>query len=126
MAGVYQSTDADECIPLLQDIGYTDVTPQPEEPDWYYCLGKVHMREMVKLKNYHLHLVKFMSDHWEKHLLFRDFLRTHPEVTQQYYEIKKRLAARHGSDREAYTESKTSFIESVVVQALQQSASFQT
>lgn len=117
MAGVLQSTDGDECVPLLRDLGYRDVTPQPEEPDWYYCLSKVYHGETVKLENYHLHLVKFMSDHWEKHLFFRDFLRAHPGAAQQYYELKKKLAAKFGSDREGYTEAKMLFIESVIAKA---------
>ncbi len=117
IAGVYQSTDADECVPVLQDLDYKDVMPQPEETDWYYCLSKVYPRENVKLKNYHLHLVKFMSDHWEKHLLFRDFLRAHPDVAQRYYELKKKLAVEYGSNRIGYTDAKTSFIESVISQA---------
>ena len=40
LVGVRQATDADECVPLLQDLDYKGVTPQPEEPDWYYCLSK--------------------------------------------------------------------------------------
>ena len=114
IVGVHQSIDAEECVPLLRDIGYKDVTPQPEEPDWYYCLGKG-----PNSATYHLHLVKFMSDFWERHLLFRDFLRAHPEIARQYYELKKRLAAKYGSDRMGYIDAKTSFIESVVTQARQ-------
>jgi GrpB-like predicted nucleotidyltransferase (UPF0157 family) len=115
MACVRGPADADDCIPLLRDIGYTDVTPQEGTPDWYYCLGKD-----VHSTGYHLHLMRFMSDFSVKHILFRDFLRTHPSVAQQYYELKEELAARYGSDRVAYTESKTAFIESVIVQARQQ------
>ena len=115
MAGVHRPSDADDCVPLLREIGYTDVTPEPEDPDGYYCLGKGPHRV-----GYHLHLARFMSDHWEKHLLFRDYLRAHPEVAQQYYEVKKKLATTYRSDRETYTEAKTSFIESVIAQARQQ------
>lgn len=122
MAGVLQSADAEECLPFLQRLGYDDVTPQPENPDWYYCLGK-YTRALAEATAYHLHLVRFMSDHWKKHLLFRDFLRAHPEVAQRYHELKKKLAAEHVSDREAYTQAKTSFIDSVVLQARQQGAS---
>ena len=114
MAGADQSTDADECVLLLQNLDYKNVTPEPEEPDWYYCLSKVYQGENVKLLNYHLHLVKFKSDHWRNHLLFRDNLRNHPEVAQEYYRLKKSLAAMYGSDREGYTEAKASFIESVI------------
>jgi GrpB-like predicted nucleotidyltransferase (UPF0157 family) len=117
MAGVHNSADAEECVPLLQNLGYVDVAPQPDEPDWYYCLGKTCQVEDVRLSNYHLHLVRFTSYHWEKHLLFRDFLRAHPDAAQQYFRLKKRLAAKHGSDRIGYTEAKTSFIETIVAQA---------
>jgi len=117
MAGVLHSTDAQECVLLLQDLDYGDVTPQPGDPDWYYCLGKTHRGGATSLQNYHLHLVRFESDHWKKHLLFRDFLRAHPDVAQQYYELKKKLAAKYGSDRDGYTDAKTSFIESVLNRA---------
>ena len=112
MAGVHRPSDADDCVPLLREIGYTDVTPEPEDPDWYYCLGKG-----PHSVGCHLHLMKFGSDSWERHLLFRDYLRTHPHVAQQYYETKRKLAAKLGFDRAAYTEAKTSFIESVIARA---------
>jgi len=117
MAGVHQCTHADECISLLQGLGYGNVTPEPDEPDWYYCLSKAYQGGARPLKNYHLHLVKFKSDHWKKHLVFRDYLRAHPEVAKEYFELKKALADKYGSDREGYTEAKTSFIKSVVLKA---------
>ncbi len=118
MAGVNQPTEADECLVPLEKIGYQDVTPQPDNSEWYYCLGKVYHGETVKLENYHLHLVKFMSDHWKKHLFFRDFLRTHPNTAQKYYELKKKLATKYDSDRVGYTNAKITFIESVIAQAI--------
>jgi len=117
MAGVLCSTDAEDCVRLLQSLDYLDVTPQPGELDWHYCLGKKYAGEAASLQNYHLHLVRFMSDHWKKHLLFRDFLRNHPEVAQEYRELKRQLAAEYGSDRVGYTAAKTRFIESVITRA---------
>lgn len=113
MAAVLSSTVADECLPLLEPLGYDDVTPQLGNPDWYYCLGKGRQGGHV----YHLHLVRFNSEHWGKHLLFRDFLRTHTDAAKQYYELKKRLAAEYGSNRIGYTDAKTTFIESTFAQA---------
>jgi len=114
MACVSGPSDADECVLLLRGIGYTDVTPQEGNPDWFYCLGKV-----THSLGYHLHLMRYASDFSRRHILFRNFLRTHPDVAQQYYELKKGLASKYRSDRVAYTESKTSFIESVVARARQ-------
>ncbi len=121
MAGVLKSTDADECVPLLRDLRYKEITPTPDEvPDWYYCLDKkVVQPDNLKPRNYHLHLVRFQSDHWKEHLLFRDFLRAHPLTARRYYELKKKMAVKYGSDRIGYTDSKTSFIGSVVSRARQ-------
>ncbi len=116
MAGLCQASDADVCVSLLQDY-YKDVTPEPENPDWFYCLGKPCQREPAYY--IHLHLVKYMSNHWNRHVLFRDFLRTHPDTAQQYYALKKEFAVKYGSDRVGYTDAKTLFIESVIIQAHQ-------
>jgi GrpB-like predicted nucleotidyltransferase (UPF0157 family) len=113
MAGVPGLSEAEECVLLLRSIGYTSVTPQPMELGMYYCLGKG-----PHSVGYHLHLMKYKSEEWEKHLLFRDYLRSHPNRAREYHELKKRLAALYGSERNKYTESKTSFIESVLAEAL--------
>ena len=115
MAGVRSKDDADECLEPLRRIGYSDVTPEPGHAEWFYCLGK-----SPHSTGYHLHLVKFMSSHWMRQLVFRDYLRTHPATAQQYYEYKKSLSAKYGSDRVGYTEAKTAFIESVLAQAWQE------
>ncbi|NIN67241.1 MAG: GrpB family protein, partial [Anaerolineae bacterium] len=67
-------------------------------------------------------LVRLQSDHWKEHLLFRDFLRAHPLIARRYYELKKKMAVKYGSDRIGYTDSKTSFIESVISRARQRAA----
>jgi len=49
--------------------------------------------------------------------MFRGYLRCHPDIARQYCELKRKLAEKHGLDREAYTEAKTPFIESILTQA---------
>jgi len=109
MVGVRDEETGDECQRLLYDAGYTDVTPEPQESDWYYCLGKG-----PHSFGFHLHLVRHGSGHWERHLVFRDYLREHPETAQEYYELKKGLSEEHGTERLAYTEAKTNFIISIL------------
>ena len=110
---VHRLADAEECIELLLTIGY-----EYKPPD---RVGIPERRFFDKgppgASTYHIHMVELTSDFWERHLLFRDFLRAHPEVAEQYYELKKGLAAKYGEDREGYTEGKTSFIEGVVARA---------
>lgn len=112
MAGIQRSSEADELLPILASIEYTKVTPEPDNEEWFYCLGKG-----PHSTGYHLHLVKYLSKHWNRHLMFRDHLRQHSDVARQYQELKIRMAQEHRSDREAYTQSKSLFIESVLREA---------
>ena len=64
-------------------------------------------------RTHHLHMVEYGGDFWERHVLFRDYLRAHPEVARQYEELKRDLADRYGRDREGYTDAKTAFIKGV-------------
>jgi GrpB-like predicted nucleotidyltransferase (UPF0157 family)/predicted RNA-binding protein associated with RNAse of E/G family len=115
MVAVRHLSAAKECIGLLESIGY-EYVPQYEStiPERrFFRKGPGD----VPNKHFHLHMVEYSSGFWERHLLFRDYLRIHPDVRQQYHELKKNLAKKHVSNREAYTEAKTSFIESVVAKA---------
>jgi len=99
----------DECIQPLTALGY-EFKGEAGVPGRLF-LGKGAPR------THHLHMVRHDSDLWKYYILFRDFLRTHPDEARQYHELKKQLAARFGADREAYTEGKTQFIESVLARA---------
>ena len=48
---------------------------------------------------------------------FRDYLIDHPEVAQEYADLKLRLAATFRHDREAYTAGKGEFIARVMEEA---------
>jgi GrpB-like predicted nucleotidyltransferase (UPF0157 family) len=117
LAGVRSLSDADAILSPLREIGYDDVTPEPQALDWHYCLGKRPVHSRPSLRYFHLHLVNHRSAHWEKHLLFRDYLRTHPNKARAYYNLKRRLASQHGPNREGYTAAKTTFIDAVVTDA---------
>ncbi|MCK4478120.1 GrpB family protein [Candidatus Bathyarchaeota archaeon] len=114
IVAVNHLSDAKKCIRPLESIGYEYV---PEHEDLMPERRYFHKGKPPKEQHYHLHMVELTSDFWKRHLLFRDYLRTHPEVAQEYFKLKKRLATQYGSDREEYTEAKTSFIESVIAKA---------
>ena len=65
-------------------------------------------------RTHHLHLVPFESDLWYERLAFRDYLRTDEATRWAYMELKLKLATEFRDDREAYTDAKTEFIESVL------------
>jgi len=113
MAAVAGPEEADALLPTLGAIGYNDVTKIEDDAEWFYCLGRGR-RSLY----YHLHLVRAGSDHWRRHILFRDYLREHPGTADEYCRLKKSLAERYRTEREKYTESKTQFIMDVVAKAL--------
>ena len=57
--------------------------------------------------------------HWEDvaHILFRDYLRAHPETAREYERLKRDLAARHGGDVEAYADAKSAFVRGIISRA---------
>ncbi len=65
---------------------------------------------------HHLYVCAQNNAELQRHLAFRDYLRTHPEVAQAYGALKREAAARVGNDRVAYTEAKRDFIEQVLLQ----------
>lgn len=115
MVAVPRLSDADKCIEPLHNIGY-EYQPEHEVsmPERRYFRKGEPPRE----QHYHLHMVEKGGEFWKQHLAFRDYLRTHTEKAQQYYQLKKKLASKYGADREGYTEAKTQFIESIVKEAM--------
>jgi len=69
-------------------------------------------------RTHHLHLVPIGCALWIERLAFRDYLRTHPDVAQEYAVLKRRLADAHPFDREAYTDAKSPFVRRVLERAL--------
>ncbi len=62
----------------------------------------------------HLYVVVAGSPEHVRHVRFRDYMRGHPEAVREYSSLKKSLAGKFRDDREAYTESKTSFVEGIL------------
>jgi len=65
-------------------------------------------------RTHHLHVVVQDSNVWREHLAFRDALRSNPPFAARYAALKYQLAARHATDREAYTNAKAEFIHSAL------------
>jgi GrpB-like predicted nucleotidyltransferase (UPF0157 family) len=111
VAAVPRLDDAKHIIEPLAALGY-DYVPeyQVELPERRYFRKGWRGTEGDK---YHLHVVERSSEFWHRHLAFRDYLRHHPEAVREYAELKRRLAIRHGTDVDAYTEAKSDFIHGI-------------
>ena len=65
----------------------------------------------------HLHVVEAGGAVERRHLLHRDYLRSHPPVAAEYGALKKRLAADLREARQAYQAAKSPFLERLEVDA---------
>ncbi|MFZ0547164.1 MAG: GrpB family protein, partial [Candidatus Promineifilaceae bacterium] len=61
-----------------------------------------------------LHMNEIDGPDWENQMLFRDYLRQHPEVAGEYGRLKTELAKRFPNDRDRYLYEKGPFIELVL------------
>jgi GrpB-like predicted nucleotidyltransferase (UPF0157 family) len=58
-----------------------------------------------------LHVVALRGDIWQRMILFRDLLRTHKNVANEYGALKQHLAAQHAHNRHAYRKGKGPFVD---------------
>jgi GrpB-like predicted nucleotidyltransferase (UPF0157 family)/chloramphenicol 3-O-phosphotransferase len=65
---------------------------------------------------HHLYVVVAGSQPHSDHVRFRDYLRQHPDVANEYAVLKRSLAEEHRDDRLGYTDAKSEFV-AVVLRA---------
>jgi len=114
MIGIHDLSLVDECVQPLQSLGY-EYLGEFGIPGRHYFRKPPETLSMHR--TYHIHMVETNHDGWKRNMLFRDYLRTHPEDAKQYEVLKRALAEQFGSDREGYADAKTDFIEAVLVKA---------
>lgn len=113
MLGLPNFSLADSLIPIITAQGYSYISKYEDVmPERRYFTKK-----QGQTTTHHLHLVQMGSEFWQRHLLFRNFLRQHPETAQAYAALKKELAQREWQDGNEYAEAKTEFIRSIEAQA---------
>jgi GrpB-like predicted nucleotidyltransferase (UPF0157 family) len=105
MVGVRGISDR-RIVRRLDSIGYLIQTDAGDPDRLFFRKGKV--------RTHHLHVVDLHGWAYWRHVIFRDYLISHPSWCARYAEIKLVSAQRYRFDRIAYTESKSDFIESVL------------
>lgn len=63
-----------------------------------------------QLRIAHIHIIPLSSEHWLRHIAFRDYLRTHPEVKEEYQQLKEQLSTMEWVDGNHYNIRKDPFI----------------
>src|SRR5712691_12103656 len=114
LVGVPSLEEAKErCIEPIRALGYNYV------PEYVWWLPE----ELFFRKGppgpwtHHVHLMEPTAVPWGMQLLFRDYLRAHPEVAQEYGQLKRALAAVVGDDVVSFRAGKHPFIQAVLAKA---------
>lgn len=126
MPGLRTLEDAPPLIARLESIGF-EYVPEFERPNQFdegMPMRRYFRKDEGGVRAFHVHMVEVASDFWRDHLLFRDYLRVHPDTAAAYARLKRELAAGFNANltpesngNHGYTDRKTDFVESVKEQA---------
>jgi GrpB-like predicted nucleotidyltransferase (UPF0157 family) len=97
-------------VERLQTLGYVYWAENPKQDRMFFVKG---MPPFGSGRTHHVHVTELDGEMWRR-LAFRDYLRAHPAEARRYDELKRRLATEHPTDREAYTDAKSAYIETVM------------
>lgn len=120
--GLLAKPTIDILLEVSNDIDIQAITAILEEEG--YCINTPKSDLIMYLKGYtpkgfegqiiHIH-VRYSGDWGE--LYFRDYLRTHPDVAEEYAKLKIILKEQYQYDRDGYTEAKGEFVRQYTLKA---------
>ncbi|MEX2222689.1 MAG: GrpB family protein [Candidatus Rokuibacteriota bacterium] len=96
----------------IKGLGYVFWADNPRRDRMFFVKG---MPPYGARRTHHVHVRT--PDDARTALVFTDHLRRHPDEAARYAALKRELAARHSTDRDAYTEGKARYVNDVVRKA---------
>ena len=113
LVGVRSVAEAREkAVPVLEALGYAFWYDDPDPAHLFFVKGLPPNGP----RTHHVHMYEAGAV-TDDLLLFRDYLRAHPDEARRYEAVKRDLAARFPDDREGYTEGKTEYVNGVILKA---------
>jgi GrpB-like predicted nucleotidyltransferase (UPF0157 family) len=111
LVGFRELSLTDERVAAMQHAGY-EFRGEAGVP------GRLHFHRLSAGRHlFNVHIVEHGATHWRNNLLFRDYLRNHPEQARRYAALKRREAKKHPRDIWAYADGKRRFIEALIEKA---------
>lgn len=101
----------DTLVAPIEALGYVFWAENPDKDRMFFVRG---MPPYGERRTHHIHIVEPTSGVWQRSLAFRDYLRAHADEAERYSQLKRSLALRHRTDREAYTRAKDAYVAGVV------------
>lgn len=111
MCGVKNLIEINDFIDSFAGIGYDFVWHKEFPERRFFRKGE------YRAGTHHLLIYEFESEFWKNNVLFRDYLRNHPVVLNEYYQLKIKLAEIYPYDRVSYTNGKNEFINLIINKA---------
>lgn len=102
---------AKSLIPLIEALGYAYWRDNPKKDHLFFVKGLPQLGGTGR--THHLHIFQKDSYEYFAHSLFRDYLQSHLEIKNDYEKLKNTLAMQFKDNREAYTEAKAAFINTI-------------
>ena len=111
LVGVRDLETSQACFDRLAALRYQYAPYRADEMHWFCKPSPLR-------RTHHLHLVPAGSRRHREELAFRDYLRAHRDVAEEYASLKRELAKRFEHDREAYTAAKAAFVRTILARTL--------
>lgn len=104
-----------DMIPVVKDIELVEHATSKMEALGYEAKGEYGMlfRRYFRKENANIHIYEQNSGEIERCVLFRDWMRTHPEDKQTYADLKTTLATQYPEDILKYCFGKEAFVISI-------------
>ena len=106
---IAENTDILKVEDIFKLLGYL-LTHQPDNPPPHITFIKGYTNKGFEGLAYHVH-VRYKGD-WDE-IRFRNYLLNHKEIAKEYETLKLNLAEKYRNDREAYTDSKSEWVEKI-------------
>ncbi|MBW8348456.1 GrpB family protein [Bacillus sp. IITD106] len=79
--------------------------------------GRRLFRKGGENRTHHIHFYQQNNPHIDRHIIFRDYLRSHPQEAEKYSNFKEQLAQKFDDTRE-YSQAKNTFVKEMEELAL--------
>ena len=114
LIGVKSLPDASSSF--LEPLATLGCSYVPEYESW--LPGELFFRKSVDGPwTHHVHMMEPSNPRWEGFIVFRDYLRSHPEIAAAYGNLKKALALVFTQDIAAFRDAKSPFVRAVMAKA---------
>ncbi|MBN8210005.1 GrpB family protein [Bacillus sp. NTK071] len=111
MVGIVDLDSTSAFVQPLSEVEF-EYVPKPELTD-----RRFFRKGLWGKGTCHLHICEIHSTQWVEKIMFRDYLRKHPKVAEEYALLKSELATKYKYDRPAYTQQKEPFIKDMIREA---------